>query len=98
MWLQGHRWHKGHFDVHAGQTVTVVVASKRRPRYQWATPVTRHGSKAPHGGNTAFNPVGPGRWRIPVRLDAAMPKRYQQWKLGARVGGRQYVIRIAFPG
>ena len=97
MWLQGHRWHKGHFDVHAGQTVTVVVASKRRPRYQWATPVTRHGSKAPHGGNTAFNPVGPGRWRIPVRLDAAMPTRYQQWKLGARVGGRQYVVRIAFP-
>jgi len=98
MWIQGHRWHKGHFDVRAGQTVTVVVASKARPRYQWATPVTRHGAKAPHGGNTAFNAAGPGRWRIPVRLDAAMPTRYPQWKLGARVGGKQYVIRIAFRG
>jgi len=97
MWLKGVPWHNGQFDVRAGQTVTVLVAGRIRPRYEWAAPATNDSwASTPRGGHTAFYPNGTGLWQLRVTLSPTMTQRYQQWNLGARVGKTLHVIRIAF--
>lgn len=97
MWLKGVPWRHGQFDVRAGRTVTVVVSSRIRPRYEWAAPVTNGpAGPRPYGGHTAFVPSGKAQWQVRVTLNPTMAKRYKHWHLGARVGKKLYVIRIAF--
>jgi hypothetical protein len=99
VWLRSTPWRNGKFDVRAGRTVTVRVASRARPRYEWAAPATTAAwATRPHGGDTAFYPMGNGQWRLRVTLDTAMTQRYSDWNLGVRVGKKLHVIRIAFPG
>jgi hypothetical protein len=98
VWLRGASWRDGTFHVRAGRTVTVRVTSRARPRYRWAAPATTAASATtPHGGDTAFYPMGHGQWRLRVTLNTAMTQRYSQWNLGVRVGKKLNVIRIAFP-
>jgi Bacterial Ig-like domain (group 3) len=97
IWLRSTPWRNGKFDVRAGSTVTVRVASHTRPRYEWAAPATTAASATtPHGGDIAFRPMGSGEWRLRITLSKAMTRRYSQWNLGVRVGTTLHVIRIAF--
>jgi Bacterial Ig-like domain (group 3) len=94
VWLQGVPFRNGKFHVRAGRTVVVRVASHKRPRYEWAAPATT--TTRPHGGDTAFSPMGAGQWRLRVTLSPEMTRRYSQWNLGVRIGKKLQVIRISF--
>jgi hypothetical protein len=97
IWLRNRPYRNGKFDVRAGSTVTVRVASHARPRYEWAAPATTSASATtPHGGDVAFRPMGAGEWRLRITLSKAMTQRYSQWNLGVRIGKTLHVIRIAF--
>ena len=99
MWLQGAPYGHGRFGVGAGRTYTLLVASRVRPRYEWAAPAVGHGpATRPHGGNVAFRPNRAGQWEIRVTMSRVMARSHQQWNLGARVGRAQRVIRVAFTG
>ncbi len=81
------RYAKGAYTLRRGQTYTVLVVSKTRPRYVDAAVYPR----APKGLDHYFTRIGPNRWALGVTMDRGMRTGY--WNLGVKTGSKVQRIK-----
>jgi hypothetical protein len=83
------RTKNGIAQVRAGRAYTLEVRSASRPRYVVAVKAPR----TPYVLGNALHKIGPNRWAITVRFDAAMTQ-VPTWNIGVRIKGRTHVTSV----
>jgi hypothetical protein len=78
----------GAYEVHAGQTVTLVARSSKRARVMAPTPVP----KKPRKNGEKFTGTGDGTWALGYTIPTSL-KVGRTYNLGIRTSGK-YVVKI----